>query len=576
MKKNNPIIVAQIMGKWVGGGVESVIMNYYRNIDKNKIQFDFICDEDSTNIPYEEIEKLGGRVILCPPYQKLFKYIKFLKKLFKENNYKIVHSNINVLSVFPLFAAKKAKVPVRIAHSHSTSNKKEWKKNIVKNILRPFSRKYATDYFACSELAARYLFGNRIFNSGRVTVINNAIDLDSFKYSKRIRNSKRKELNINDSTLVVGHIGRFVAQKNHDFLVDIFNDIHKKNKDSVLLLIGHGPKMDEIKDKIKSLKLTKYVKFLGQRTDVKDLYQAMDVFLFPSLYEGLGMVMVEAQISGLPCVTSTEVPELASVSNKTDFINLSEDVSVWSKSVLNMFKLERTKTEYHNLEMFSIKDQVKELENIYLNLNKGYKIELFGSPACGKSYFSSQVKYINNYNEKFIYNDNRVVRNLNKIKLTFGLFLFNIKYFIRCLKFIISNKDKTSLKKRLKMFLYMTSIIRINIKANNKNNTILFDEGIFQLLYGLAYNLNLSKKELKEFLNYFKDILPNEVIYLNVSDETLLKRLNERSSNGGSELEHDIKKDTKKLDYSNSYINVIKNIIQNSYKNIKFVEMDGE
>ena len=179
--KNKPIIIAQIMGKWVGGGVEAVIMNYYKHIDRTKVQFDFICDSDSTNIPYEEIEKLGGRVILCPPYQNLFKYIKFLTKLFKENKYTIIHSNINVLSVFPLYAAKKAKVPVRIAHSHSTSNKKEWKKNIVKNILRPFSKRYATDYFACSELAGRYMFGDKTFNEGKVTVINNAIDLDMIR-----------------------------------------------------------------------------------------------------------------------------------------------------------------------------------------------------------------------------------------------------------------------------------------------------------------------------------------------------------------------------------------------------------
>ena len=125
MKKEKPIVVAQIMGKWFGGGVEAVIMNYYRNIDRSKVQFDFICDEDSTNIPYDEIKKLGGRVIICPPYQKIFEYERFLIDLFKKNNYKIVHSNINTLSIFPLRAAKKAGVPIRIAHSHSTTNKKE-------------------------------------------------------------------------------------------------------------------------------------------------------------------------------------------------------------------------------------------------------------------------------------------------------------------------------------------------------------------------------------------------------------------------------------------------------------------
>lgn len=191
-KKEKPIVIGMIMGKWLGGGVESVVMNYYKHIDRNKIQFDFICDNDSTNIPYDEIEKLGGRVILCPSYTKVFKYQKFLIDLFKKNKYKIVHSNVNTISVFPLRAAYKAGVPIRIAHSHSTSNKKEWKKNLVKNTLRPFSKKYANVYFACSELAGRWLFGDKTFNEGKVTIINNAIDLNKFKFNKDIRTKIEK------------------------------------------------------------------------------------------------------------------------------------------------------------------------------------------------------------------------------------------------------------------------------------------------------------------------------------------------------------------------------------------------
>lgn len=196
----NAIRVAQIMEKWLGGGVEAVVMNYYRNIDRSKIQFDFICDEDSTNIPYDEIKKLGGKVILIPQYQKVFKYHKKLKQVLKEENYKIVHSHINTLSVFSLFAAKCARVPVRIAHSHSTTNKKEWKKNLMKQALRPFSKKYATDYFACTEHAGRWLFGDRTFERGKVSIINNAIDLDIFKYDEKLRKEKRKKLKIKDDT----------------------------------------------------------------------------------------------------------------------------------------------------------------------------------------------------------------------------------------------------------------------------------------------------------------------------------------------------------------------------------------
>lgn len=270
--KSKPIVVAQIIGKWVGGGVESVVMNYYRYIDKEKIQFDFICDEDSTNIPYEEIEQLGGKVILIPPYQKVFKYQKELQRVLKEGKYKIVHSHINTLSVFPLRAAKKVGIPVRIAHSHSTTNKKEWKKNLLKQILKPFSKKYSTNYMCCSEHAGRWLFGDKTYDEGKVYLLNNAIDLGRFKYDKRIREKKRKELGIKEDTLVIGNIGRFVAQKNHTFLIDIFNEYQKKNNNSILMLIGQGLLMDEIKSKVKTLNLESKVLFLGQKNAVNEYY----------------------------------------------------------------------------------------------------------------------------------------------------------------------------------------------------------------------------------------------------------------------------------------------------------------
>ena len=269
------------------GGVESVVMNYYRNIDKSKVQFHFICDEDSTDIPYDEIEKLGGKVIVVPPYQKLFKYQKELYKIFKENKYKIVHSHINALSVFPLRIAKRAGVPIRIAHSHSTSNKKEWKKNIVKNILRPFSKVYANKFFACTKHAGEWLFGKKIIERKELNVINNAIDLKKFEFNEKIREDLRKEFGIKEDTIVIGHIGRFMKQKNHDFLIDVFNELIKKDENSILILIGQGPLLNDMKQKVRDLKIEDKVKFIGQVTDVEKYYNIMDVFLFPSIYEGL-------------------------------------------------------------------------------------------------------------------------------------------------------------------------------------------------------------------------------------------------------------------------------------------------
>ncbi len=370
MKKEEQIRVAHIVGKWLGGGVEAVVMNYYRNIDKNKVQFDFLCDSDSTNIPYEEIEKLGGKVILIPPYQKAIKYQKELIRIFKENKYRIVHSHISTMSIFPLRAAKKAGVPVRIAHAHSTSNKKEWKKNILKQILRPFSKVYATDYMCCSELAGRWLFGNKEYDKGNVYLLNNAIDLDRFKYDKKLRDKKRKELNISDDTVVIGHVGRFVEQKNHRFLIDIFNEVHKENKDSLLMLVGQGPLQDEIKEKVKSLGLENSVLFLGQRNDVDELYQAFDVFCLPSLYEGLPVVGVEAQATGLLCILSDEMTKETKVLETTKFLSLNNSTKEWTKEIFEKFtKFKRKNTQKEITDNnFNIKNEIKKLEREYLML----------------------------------------------------------------------------------------------------------------------------------------------------------------------------------------------------------------
>lgn len=368
----NPIRIAQVIGKWVGGGVEAVVMNYYRNIDRKKVQFDFICDDDSTNIPYEEIEKLGGKVILIPPYQKVFKYHKKLKQVLMKGKYKIVHSHINTLSVFSLWAAKSAKVPIRIAHSHSTTNKKEKKKNLLKQILRPFSKVFATNYMCCSELAGRWLFGDKVYDDGRVYLLNNAIDLERFVYNEDVRRSKRQELLIDDDTLVIGHIGRFVEQKNHRFLIDIFSEINKIEPHSVLLLAGQGPLVDEIQDKVKSMNLSSNVRFLGQRNDANELYQAFDIFLLPSLYEGLPVVGVEAQAAGLLCILSDDMTKETKVLDSTIFLSLSSDAKVWANTILSAikdYKRNNTKKEI-SLMGFNIEEEAEKLTNKYLDLLK--------------------------------------------------------------------------------------------------------------------------------------------------------------------------------------------------------------
>lgn len=372
MKNKDCIRIAHIVGKWVGGGVEAVVMNYYRYIDKSRFQFDFICDSDSTNIPYDEIKELGGKVILIPPYQKVFEYQKELKKVLKEGNYKIVHSHINSLSVFPLHAAKKVGVPIRIAHSHSTTNKAEWKRNMLKQVLKRFSKVYANRFMCCTEHAGRWLFGDKTFDEGKVYVLNNAIDLEKFAYDEAARKKIRKEIKVDDDTVVIGHIGRFMKQKNHEFIIDIFNEYHKKNNKSLLMLVGQGPLMDEMKEKAESLGIKDSVRFLGQRKDANETYQAMDFFLFPSLYEGLGMTVIEAQCSGLPCVASTEVPSIAKVTDLLKFLDLTDDVNEWVKVIEEELKNNKRENKIDEVSKYgyNIKEEVKKLEDKYMSYYK--------------------------------------------------------------------------------------------------------------------------------------------------------------------------------------------------------------
>lgn len=355
--------IAQVMGKMENGGVEAVVMNYWRNIDKNRFQFDFIADSDSSIPQRAEIEALGGRVIVVPPYQRINEYISALTRIFKENRYKIVHSHMNTLSVFPLFAARRAGVPVRIAHNHSTAGKGEHKKNVLKYMLRPFAKVNATHFAACSEYAGDWLFGKGAVARGEVTVFNNAIDLNRFRFSPEIRDSVRKSLGI-ENAFVVGHVGRFCFQKNHEFLVDIFEEIHKKRADACLLLIGEGGLTDSVRKKLAEKKLSDSAIFLGNRSDVNELYSAMDVFVLPSRYEGLPVVGVEAQAAGLVCVLSDAMTRETVMQSTTKMLSLNDSAEKWCSEILTAEGV-RNSDAPDNMDKFDIAKIVGRLEKYY-------------------------------------------------------------------------------------------------------------------------------------------------------------------------------------------------------------------
>lgn len=334
--QKEPIRVLQIIGIVCGGGVEAVIMNYYRHIDRSQVQFDFVIDGYEKSLLDDEIESLGGRVYHVEPYRKnIVKTMHQLYRIIKDNHYDIVHSNMNTLSVFALFPAWLAGARIRILHNHSTAVKQEGMRTIMKKILRPLAPLFANRYAACSKLAGEWMYGKKMMDSGKVKIINNAIDLNEYAFNEELRRKYRQELNIPNDAFVVGHVGRFMYQKNHDFLIDVFAEIVKMNSDAILLLIGDGPLRPEIEEKVKIKGLQGKVKFLGLRKDVKALYNAMDVFVLPSWYEGLPVVAVEAQANGLPCYFSDRVTAESKLTTATHFLSVKTGITEWAEHIIS-------------------------------------------------------------------------------------------------------------------------------------------------------------------------------------------------------------------------------------------------
>ena len=357
-----PIHVAQVLNRMDSGGIEAVVMNYYRNVDRAKIQFDFYFAEDSTLPQKAELEKLGAGIYPVPSYARPIAYYKALYAVFCQRGYKIVHAHLSTMSIFPLFAAWRAKVPVRICHNHSTAHWGEGKKTLLKYILRPFARVFATDYFACGEQAGRWMYGNRCFEKGKVYVMPNAIDTKRFEYDPEARIRLRMELGIPQDAFVVGHVGRFTYAKNHTFLLKIFSEFLKADQNAFLLLVGEGELEGQIRQQTQALGLQNKVLFTGARQDVNKLYSVMDVFCMPSRYEGMPVVAWEAQANGLPCAFSKTIAREAEKGGG-HFIELQQGALVWAKELLR-------KRERMNGIVLGIEVQAHQLQKIYEGIRK--------------------------------------------------------------------------------------------------------------------------------------------------------------------------------------------------------------
>lgn len=315
------------MGNMNGGGVEAVVMNCYRKLDRADIQFDFVVCEGSSMVPVDEIRALGGRVFYVPPYTRIAAFQSSLYELFCSEQWSIVHSHLNTLSLFPLRAAYRAGVPVRIAHSHSAAGKGEVLKNMLKLILRTQANRYPTHRLSCSSTAGNWLFGNNV----KFSVIPNAIEINHFAYDFDKRKRIREAWGVGEKELVIGNVGRLCKQKNQIFLVDVLSMCRKMGLPAKLVVVGEGKEKKNILQRARKRGMVEHV-ILPGFSESAEVYSGFDVFAFPSRYEGLGMAVIEAQISGLPCLISQHVPSEARVTRSCVKM-LSLDSKKWAQMI---------------------------------------------------------------------------------------------------------------------------------------------------------------------------------------------------------------------------------------------------
>ena len=363
---DEPIRVLHVVTHMNRGGLESMIMNYYRNMDRSKVQFDFLTHrpEEEKKDYDEEIFSLGGKIFHIHKLNPFsYAYQKELDSFFKAHpEYQIVHVHQDCLSGVILKIAKRNGINVRIAHCHSSSQDKGIK-YFIKGYYKKNIKQYATKMFACGNEAGKWMFESDDFE-----VLPNAIDSDKYKFNASKREAIRQQLGISNNCFVIGHVGRFCAVKNHRFIIEVFDEIRKLEHNSICIFAGQGELFEDIKEEVKRRKLDEYVRFLGLRSDIPDILQAIDVFLLPSLYEGLPVSIVEAQAAGLKCFVSDKVPMDCAITNLVEQIKLEDGSKYWAKKIIESIDYERKNTiDQIKAAKFDIQENAVYLQNYYLD-----------------------------------------------------------------------------------------------------------------------------------------------------------------------------------------------------------------
>ena len=346
------------------GGVESVIQNYFAYMDTSDYQLDLITYDVKSEICAKRFEELGFNIKVVPPKRDGFlKSVGAMNHAIKEGRYDIVHTHLTEWNCIPMFLAWMNRVPLRISHSHMAAFHKGIKARFLFAIQKVTNKIFANRLCACGDDAAKYLYGNRDLEIGRVTVLNNAIDVNRFQYNLDVRKIVRQELGIGNA-LCIGHIGRFLPQKNHVFLIDIFEQVKRIENNAVLILLGTGELEPTIREKVKALRLENSVIFLGIKGQPERYYQAMDVFCLPSLFEGLPVVGIEAQAAGLPCLVSDMVSDKVQITDKLQFCSLGFSAQGWAKEIIQLAQNDDRSVSTFPVS-YDINNMAKEWEQLY-------------------------------------------------------------------------------------------------------------------------------------------------------------------------------------------------------------------
>ena len=352
------------------GGLTGYILSNYRNIDRTRYQFDFLTYDDVLDFR-EEVEAMGARVYQLPRASHFFAYLAGLRALQRENHYNAIHLHLSYANPLVLLAAKLAGFPRILVHSHSTwlDDPRPFAR-MTKSLLHRLGRRMlphiADDMLACSGWAAAWMYPSAVVHDGRAVTMHNAIHLAHFAYREDVRNALRREFDISKNQFCIGHVGRFTYQKNHAFLVRVFEAVHLRQPDAVLLLVGDGPERPAVEAQVHEAGLDGSVRFLGQYDDVAGLYSAMDAMVLPSRFEGLCIVAIEAQMAGLPCICSDALPPEASILKTYCSLPLAVSIDTWADAVCAARGVERYS---HTTELrragYDDAEEIHRMEELY-------------------------------------------------------------------------------------------------------------------------------------------------------------------------------------------------------------------